>query len=364
MDIIKKIKLDFYDNQIITVDAKQYDESSRYIQVSCYADGARFYVDKDYNSAFVRCRKPDEYSMFNSCSITDDGDILVELSPQMLVTAGLSLTDIVIIDQSNTEPPIITDEGEIQITDNGSIISTMRFYLNVLPAPFEYEEIESSSEFQGLNDLIDRVTQDYTVVIEEAKSYAEEAEGWAHGRDDMPERAEDNSMYYSQQAKSSLDSINTLEQTIAGYKDEIDQDRATVAADKQNVADMKNSVAADKEEISEMKTAIDSTVTEINQDMETIEGYIDTLDDYKNQIEQDKNTINSAISSAQTAAKEAEAAATTAQSAATQTTSDLQAVAQIKNDIDVLTLYCRGEIVSEEEPTVQQNEGDHWIQPY
>ena len=357
MDIIKKIKLDFYDNQIITVDAKQYDELSRYIQVSCYADGARFHVDKNYNSAFVRCRKPDEYAVFNSCIITDEGDILVELSPQMLVTEGLSLTDIVIVDQSDTEPPTIAEDGEIILSDNGSIISTMRFYLNVMPAPFDYETIESSSEFQGLNDLIDRVTQDYTNVIKEAKSYAQEAEGWAHGREDMPERAKDNSMYYSQQAGAYLESITTLKQ-------EIDEDRAAVAVDKQEVETMKNTVAADKEDVSEMKTSVDASVSEINQDMETVKEYIDTLDEYKAQIEEDKNTINAAVSSAQAAAEEAGASATSAQEAAAQTASDLQQVTQIKNDIDVITLYHRGEVVSEEEPTVQLEEGDHWIQPY
>lgn len=184
IEVVKKIKLDFYDNKFLTINAKQYDEVTRYVQATCCIGGAKIYLDPQKNLVFVRYSKPDEYAVFNNCTITNDGDVLIELSKQMLTTEGLCLADVMILNQFNTDsvddselkPPTITEDGEIILNTSTSVISTMKFYVNVLPAPFDYDELESFSEFQALSDLFNKAYQDYSEVITESKKNKEIAE--------------------------------------------------------------------------------------------------------------------------------------------------------------------------------------------
>ena len=164
LQVIKEIDIDFYDNQIVTVNAKQYD-TSRYVLVNCYTHGSRFYLNADSQSIFIRYRKDDEYSVFNTCQITDEGSVLVELNEQMLIDEGLCVADLLVVDKSNITPPEITEDGDIILTSKTNIISTMKFYVNVISTPYEYDDLESSNEFQGLNDLFDKAYQDYSEVI-------------------------------------------------------------------------------------------------------------------------------------------------------------------------------------------------------
>ena len=174
LKVIKEINIDFYDNKIITVEAKQYDKSSRFIQISCYENGKQIFLNKNNITAFIRYKKPDEYPVFNMCSITENGDILVELSEQMLATSGLCLADIVIVDQEGSQPTI-TEDGEIQLNNAGTIVSTMNFYINIISAPYDYQLLvsESESEITALNSLLDQATKDYTLIIDETQKIQE-----------------------------------------------------------------------------------------------------------------------------------------------------------------------------------------------
>ena len=183
MEVIKKINLDFYDNQIITVDAKQYDVLSRYIQVSCSSNGTPVHLEKENVYAYVRCRKPDEHNVLNNGTITDDGNLLIELSDQILASPGICLTDVVLVDTSEvgSQAPTITDDWKLQFDGSSSIISTMNFYINVIPAPYAYDDIISSDDFTTLNNLLDQVHQNYNELAtllpgaQEAASIAQDA---------------------------------------------------------------------------------------------------------------------------------------------------------------------------------------------
>lgn len=50
--------------------------------------------------------------------------------------------------------------------------------------------------------------------IEAVNRSAKEAEGWAHGREDMPERATDNAKYYAGESAKSAEEIKGVEQSV------------------------------------------------------------------------------------------------------------------------------------------------------
>lgn len=161
LNTTKTINLDFYDKKYITVDAKQLDKSSRYILVTCTNQGTPFLLDDDSHAVFIRYKKSDGYAVFNSCSITEDGKTLVELSEQMLASPGSCCADLIICEiksPSMADFPKITNDSELQDA-SGCILSTMKFYVNVIETPYDNCEIESSYEYNALNELLNKSNQ-------------------------------------------------------------------------------------------------------------------------------------------------------------------------------------------------------------
>ena len=241
LQVIKEIDIDFYDNQIITVNAKQYD-TSRCVLIKCYVHGVRFYLNSDSQSVFVRYKKEDEYSVFNSCEITKDGNVLVELTEQMLVDEGLCIIDLLIVDRSNITPPEITEDGEITLTSEAIVISTMKFYVNVISAPYEYDDLESSDEFQGLNDLFDKAYQDYSEVITLSKANQEAAESAADAAAQSETNAktsENNAKASENAAKESEDNAKDSEINAQSYA----SNASTSATNAENYSNLSKSYA-------------------------------------------------------------------------------------------------------------------------
>lgn len=177
-EIVTNIDIDFYDTRYLTINAKQYDKQSRFILFSCHDNGKSVLFDPSKNYAYVRYRKPDYLGVFNECTITKEGNILVELTEQMLAVPGNCYADIFIIENPKIEieeGEIIEDLDKILAARKGSIVSTMNFCVNVISTALQNSEIESSYEFGALNDLIDKVTKDYTFIVEQCKTHAENA---------------------------------------------------------------------------------------------------------------------------------------------------------------------------------------------
>lgn len=170
-NIIKEIDLDFYNRKNVIVEAKQYDRLSRYVLVTCYNQGSVFRLDSSKHFVFIRYKKSDENGVFNSCTITEDGKILAELTEQMIAVSGNCYADIVV----TTGDVTISDNGELKDISNGTIVSTMNFCVHVIPTALDNSEIESSYEFNALDDLIAMVTKDYKYVMENAQQSADHA---------------------------------------------------------------------------------------------------------------------------------------------------------------------------------------------
>lgn len=151
-----KITLDFYNKNIVSVSAKQYDNQSRYIEISCTENGKAFLADKNTMSAYIRYRKPDGFGCFNDCEITDEGNILVELTEQMLSAQGKAEADIMLLEKvftSGEKPTDIEDIYEI----HAPIISVMSFYVNIAPTTLNHAQIESSYEFNALSNALSQI---------------------------------------------------------------------------------------------------------------------------------------------------------------------------------------------------------------
>lgn len=172
-----KISLDFYIRKIITVNAKQLDDKSRIINITCTENGKKFFVDSSTLSAFVRYKKSDGYAVLNQVDILQDGTVNLVLSQQMLAVEGRQIVDIMLINKSELE--IYTSNISVQDDDNGNVtiiekqtanvadisveeileaitengikvLSTMSFYINTEGVTIDGSEIESSHEYNAL----------------------------------------------------------------------------------------------------------------------------------------------------------------------------------------------------------------------
>ena len=151
---INEIVLDVDNRNIIAINAKQYDKKSRYIQISVIDGSNILKLDKKSISAFMRLKKPDDLGVFNQCSVTDEGKILVELTEQCLSTPGRANVDIVLVEK-------IFSSGKVTVDDinklNSPILSTMNFIINITPTALENSTIESSYEFNALNNALSQI---------------------------------------------------------------------------------------------------------------------------------------------------------------------------------------------------------------
>lgn len=162
MQTIAKISLDLYNKNIVKVSAKQYD-TGRGIEVTCTHNGIIYDVDTNTTSAFVRFKKPDGLNVFNQCEIVNNR-IMIELTQQMLVVPGKCDVDVMIMRK-------VYSLGEKSIDDiiqlDAPIVSTMNFTLNIEPIPIDYDDIESSYEFDALTEALahldkqDKIIKDF-----------------------------------------------------------------------------------------------------------------------------------------------------------------------------------------------------------
>lgn len=363
MDIqtIKEISLDLYNRKIITVAAKQYDKFSRYLLVSCLDHGTFFYLDATAVFAFVRYRKADELSVFNQCVITKDGKILVELTEQMLATPGNCVADLLLVgndlESFDAEPPVILEDGTIQTSS--SILSTMKFGVSVIASPIENSEIESSYEFDALNQLIVKVTTDYKFVIAQARAQAEAAKKSAENAkisETNAAESEQNALRSEQNAlKSEQNAANSA--SIASTKAEDAKNSAETAGTNAGEAADSAALANTSAEAAAQKASEASSYSE------NAKGYSETA----------ALKASESAASANTAAQKTEEAANNALLAESfahgetgiRTGENLDNAKYYYAQIKALFENSSGinEIISPAQPS-NQNQGDFWLQEY
>ena len=160
-----KITLDLYTKNVVSVNAKQYDNQTRYIEITCVENGIVFTVDKSIMSAFIRFKKPDDNGVFNEVEVTSDGKLKIELTEQMLSAPGRAIADIFLLRKvftSEEKPTNIDDIYKI----NAPIISIMDFYINITPTALDHSQIESSYEFNALTNALAQIDFNNKKVVE------------------------------------------------------------------------------------------------------------------------------------------------------------------------------------------------------
>ena len=198
LQTITNINVDFYDKKYILINAKQLDKSSRFLSVTCYNHGEIFHINSGEHSAYIRYKKADDNSVFNFCDIDRKGNILVELTEQMLASDGICYADLVIVNKGSAEVDV--DTGEIIAINNSAILSTMTFCIDVSETAVLNSNIESSYEYNGLNKALEDANAEWSSVIKSAKSWAVGGTGIRDGED------ADNAKYYAKQSLSNLNS--------------------------------------------------------------------------------------------------------------------------------------------------------------
>ena len=154
-----------YTKNVVSVNAKQYDNQTRYIEITCVENGIVFTVDKSIMSAFIRFKKPDDNGVFNEVEVTSDGKLKIELTEQMLSAPGRAIADIFLLRKvftSEEKPTNIDDIYKV----NAPIISIMDFYINITPTALNHSQIESSYEFNALTNALAQIDFNNKKVVE------------------------------------------------------------------------------------------------------------------------------------------------------------------------------------------------------
>ena len=254
LQIIANINVDFYDKKYIMINAKQYDSASRWVTITCYNQGNIFDLNSNKHSVYVKYRKADGNGVLNSCRINHKGEVLVELTEQMLAAGGICYVDLVIVNKGSAIVNI--DTGEIITIDDSPILSTMAFCVNVYEASVDNSEFESSYEYNGLNDLMQKAEAEYTEVIQLSKSYAIGNAGGIRDNEDL-----DNSKYYCEQASISASNAKTSEENALTSEQNAKASETNASTSEANakISETNASISASNAKISETNAKTSET---------------------------------------------------------------------------------------------------------
>ena len=127
------ITLDLYKENYVEVRAKQYDARTRIIRVTIVNMEKVVTIGSNV-TARLAFTKPDRKGVLADCEIVDN-KVNVELKEGMLSAAGTTVADIV-------------------LTENGEVLSTMRFGLKIESAALQDSTVKSSDEYSALETVL------------------------------------------------------------------------------------------------------------------------------------------------------------------------------------------------------------------
>lgn len=134
MNIIRHIKVDLYgDTQHFAVAAKQMDMGTRYVGVTLLEDGAVYEIP-DNAEIIINMTKPDKTHVHNDGEKSGN-EALVPLTRGMLMVHG-------------------TAQCEIQLYQNGALLTSATFEMEIFPSQRDESEIVHSGEYTRLENTI------------------------------------------------------------------------------------------------------------------------------------------------------------------------------------------------------------------
>lgn len=193
----------------------------------------------------------------------------------------------------------------IYLTDETSGQTEYKISMKVKARP-KPEAFDSPEDAELFREAIAAVNE----VADRAETAEKEAEGWAHGREDMPEKAEDNAKYYAGEA------AKNAEQTSADRK--------------------------------EVERLVES-VSGIDEDVELVRGYKEAAERAAEEAAGSAEKSEESRKAAEAAKAAAETAQTKAEEAAGKTAEDRTAVGQAKTDVEGMKTQ-----VTEDKTSIEQ----------
>lgn len=177
------ISVDLIGNRYKTATVKQNDLATRYINVAITLNGQAYPLSNDV-TCYLRFMPPNGgQPQLQSCRVETDGTVTFEVASSMVTTVGKARAN---IDIKQTNP---ADPATQQL------LSTVVFYIMILPSAYGDDVLVASDELSPLEKLIqeaeagcNNAIQTMEVYKENGKYYSEdayesakEAEAWAHG---------------------------------------------------------------------------------------------------------------------------------------------------------------------------------------
>lgn len=152
----KDVYLDFTTKDLVTILCTQYDKDSRTYTIHFLDDGKPFLINKTNRKVMFKMTKKDNKKVLDDCVINSDGTVNFELTEQICVFHGIYDVQFVLFDSNDM-----------------SVVHTMPFRLNIAKTVADNIEIESSDEFNALNNMILKETERIKIVEELEKKITE-----------------------------------------------------------------------------------------------------------------------------------------------------------------------------------------------
>lgn len=134
MNIIRHIKVELYgDTNHYAVSAKQFDMGTRYVGVTLMENGVEFEIPRDAEIV-AASTKPDGKNVWNDCTKSGN-EVLFPLTRQMLMIHG-------------------TEICEVELYQNGNMLTSASFELEIFPSQRDEGEMVSSGEYTRLENTI------------------------------------------------------------------------------------------------------------------------------------------------------------------------------------------------------------------
>lgn len=130
------IYLDFFSKDIVSIPCTQYDKDARTLIIHLLDKGKTFNLDSTRHVLLFKMTKKDNTKIFNEAVINSDGTATYVITEQSCIYAGVYDIQFMLID--------ISDE---------TIIHTMPAKLSITQTVADNVQIESSNEFNALNNL-------------------------------------------------------------------------------------------------------------------------------------------------------------------------------------------------------------------
>ena len=296
------------------------------------------YIISDDVEVFIAGTKPDTKHIFNSCEITEDRKIFVNVTSQMSAITGRGDYQIVLISKTNNQQ-----------------LKSFPFIIYVKKAAFDAEIITSSNEFQALTcmvnkidstlnktDLVDNMLESSSKILEdttaayenavnslekaqEAIDTAESINSTAQEYADYAKQSEENSALYSNMAKSyAVGTNNEIRENDAADNAKYYKEQAKLSSDSAlqsaNLAGQKSDAASLSESNSQqyaLSAANSETNAKISED--------NAKNSESNALKSSSDAMQSAVNSENSAAKSAQSAEKALESATNANASELSA---------------------------------------